>query len=49
MIYGVNLFTMPGMQRVVYTIEYRVFKSACCNQLLFIRTAYQHDYNKILD
>ena len=40
-VYRVNLFTMPGMLRVVYTIEYKVIDHPCCNQLMF--TAYCHD------
>ena len=39
--YRANLFTMPGMQRVAYVIDYKVIRSPCCNQLLF--TAYHHD------
>ena len=40
-VFGVNLFTMPGIQHVVYTIEFKVVKNPCYNQLLF--TAYHHD------
>ena len=39
--YGVKLFTMSGMQLVIYTVEYKVVKSLCCNQWLF--AAYYHD------
>ena len=28
-VYGVNLFTMPGMQHAVYAIKYKVIKSPC--------------------
>ena len=28
-VYGVNLFTMPGIQYTVYAIEYKVIKSPC--------------------
>ena len=39
--YRVNLFAMPGMQCVVYALEYKDVESPCYNQLLF--TAYCHD------
>ena len=25
MVYGVNIFAMPGMQHVIYALEYKVF------------------------
>ena len=28
-VYGVNLFTMPGIQHAAYAIEYKVIKSPC--------------------
>ena len=34
-VYGVHLFSMPGIQCVVYTIEYKVVESPCYNQSLF--------------
>ena len=37
-VYGVNLFIMPGVQRVVYA---KLSKSPCYKQLLF--TAYYHE------
>ena len=30
-VYRVNLFTVPGMQCVVYTIEDKIVESPCCN------------------
>ena len=30
-VYGVNVFAMPGMQCVVYAIEYQVTESLCYN------------------
>ena len=38
---SINLFILPGMQHVVYAIEYKIIKCPCYNQLLF--TVYQHD------
>ena len=35
MVYGVNLFAMPGMQCVAYPLEYKVF-TATSQCLLFI-------------
>ena len=41
-VYKVNLFTMPEMECAVYTLEYKVFTSPCCNYVVIV-TTYQHD------
>ena len=46
-VYGVNLFTMCGMQYVVYIMDYKVVETPCCNQSSF--TVYHHDQNEIVD
>ena len=39
--YRVNSFAMPGMQCVVYALEYKDIKSPCCNQLFVAMTRIQ--------
>ena len=40
-VYGVNLFTMPGMLLNATCCLREIVKSVCCNQLLF--TVYYHE------
>ena len=35
-VYRVNLFIMPGLECAVYTLEYQIVKSPCCNYVVIV-------------